>query len=135
MLSSYSSQALTTFLRLLPELTNFVVEQGEVFEINMQTPSGGEFWVSSAEHEITVGFEEYHTHFGWHEGTHPEQDATDAATFIQQLQSGQLRLAVWYKGDTYAGSRPIESDEELHPKNWLQHWLWRSRTVKVKSWA
>jgi hypothetical protein len=33
---------------------------------------------------LTVGFNEYHTHFGWHEGN-PHHDVADAVAFVAEL--------------------------------------------------
>jgi hypothetical protein len=98
-----------------------VIEQEGSFNIETTSPSGWDFWLSSAEDELTVGFAEYHTHFGWHEGE-PHQDAADAAAFITELSSGQLELAAWYEGQEYVGSSMRQIDEELAPPTWLQQW-------------
>ncbi|TFZ68302.1 hypothetical protein E4631_04740 [Hymenobacter sp. UV11] len=133
MLSSYSTQSLDFLLEILPDLQPFVTEQEYWFEIKMVSPSGWDFWVSSANTEITVGFAEYHTHFGWHEGD-PTDDATDAAGFIRSLRTGQLMLSVWYRGEEYVGSRPIESIQEAQPKTWFQRWWRRKQRLQIKKW-
>ncbi|MBH8558027.1 hypothetical protein [Hymenobacter negativus] len=133
MLSSYSSQSLDFLLEILPDLRPFVTEQEDCFEIKMISPSGWEFWVSSAENEITVGFAEYHTHFGWHEGD-PSDDGTDAAGFIRSLRTGQLMLAVWYQGDKYVSSWPVESIQEAQPKTWFQRWWRKNQRLQTKKW-
>jgi hypothetical protein len=133
MLSPYSVQSLSCLLEILPDLQPFVTEQKDWFEINMVSPSGWDFWVSSAENEVTIGFAEYHTHFGWHEGN-PADDATDAAGFIRSLRTGQLMLAVWYQGEEYVNSRPVESIQEAQPKTWLQHWRRRKQRLQIKKW-
>jgi hypothetical protein len=102
MLSTYSAQALVALQQLLPDLAALAVEKEEYFVIETASPSGWPFSLFSDEEEITVGFAEYHTHFGWHEGD-PGQDVMNAVEFIQQLWSGQLELAVYYQGEQYAG--------------------------------
>jgi hypothetical protein len=133
MLSPYSAQSLDFLLEILPDLRPFVTEQEDWFEIKMVSPSGWDFWVSSAENEVTVGFAEYHTHFGWHEGD-PADDGTDAAGFIRSLRTGQLMLAVWYQGEEYVSSWPIESLQEAQPKNWFQRWWRRKQRLQIKKW-
>lgn len=131
MLSSYSSQALAILLKLLPDLVGLVSERGEVFQVELLTPAGWEFWLSSEEEDyLTVGFAEYHCHFGNFQGTTPEEDATAAALFIRALRQGEVVLAVWYQGSTYAESSIIDATEKP------QTLLWGSNlTVQVKKWA
>jgi hypothetical protein len=131
MLSSYSSQTLDILLKLLPDLVDLVSEQGEVFQVELLTPAGWEFWLSSEEEDyLTVGFAEYHCHFGNFQGTTPEEDATDAAIFIRALRKGEVVLAVWYQGSNYAESSIIDATENP------QTLLWGSNlTVRVKKWA
>ncbi len=119
---------------MLPDLEPYVTIKKEHFEISVVSPAGWELWVSSAEEEITVGFAEYHSHFGWHQGD-PTDDASDGANFISALRSGKLVLAMWYTGSEYAGSRPIEPTENPLPQTWLQRWWRRKQTLVVKKWA
>lgn len=99
-LSPYSSSSLEILLDLLPDLQDNVALKEGYFEIETSTPAGWEFWISSAEDELTVGFAEYHTHFGWQEGDALE-DALAVAAFVRKLRAGQLVLAVWYEGPEY----------------------------------
>lgn len=62
--------------------------------------------------------------------TTAEEDAANAAAFIRALRNGEVVLAVWYQGDTYAGSSIIEATEK--PQTLLEG---RNVTVKVKKWA
>jgi hypothetical protein len=131
MLSPYSSQTLAILLELLPDLAGLVSERGEVFQMELLTPAGWEFWLSSEEEDyLTVGFAEYHCHFGNFHGTTPEEDATAAAAFIRALRQGEVVLAVWYQGDTYAGSSIMEAAEKPQPL--LEG---RNVTVRVKKWV
>jgi hypothetical protein len=131
MLSPYSSQALAVLLALLPNLSDLVSERGEIFQIEMITPAGWEFWLSSEEEEqLTVGFAEYHCHFGNFAGGTAKGDATEAATFIQSLQRGELALAVWYRDEEYVGSAVIEAEEK--PQQFL---LGQDLNVQVKAWG
>lgn len=70
MLSPYSSQTLAILVKLLPDLAGLVSERDEVFQVELLTPTGWEFWLSSEEEDyLTVGFAEYHCHFGNFQGT------------------------------------------------------------------
>lgn len=131
MLSPYSSQTLAILLNLLPELADLVSERDEVFQVELFTPGGWEFWLSSEEEDyLTVGFAEYHCHFGNFQGTTPEEDAVAAAVFIRALRQGEVVLAVWYQGSNYAESSIIDATEKP------QTLLWGSNlTVQVKKWA
>jgi hypothetical protein len=119
----------------MPELANLVKEQEEAFMIEMITPAGWDFWISSAGEEITVGFAEYHCHFGWHEGTNPEEDATQAVGFIRSFQLGNLVLAAWYERGVYASGCPMEATRELPVQTWFQRWRRRKQTLQIKKWA
>jgi hypothetical protein len=133
MLSTYSAQALVALQQLLPDLAALAVEKEEYFVIETASPSGWPFSLFSDEEEITVGFAEYHTHFGWHEGD-PGQDVMNAVEFIQQLWSGQLELAVYYQGEQYAGSVPRKSGTEVAP-TWPQQWRHRQHRLEIKRWT
>jgi hypothetical protein len=133
-LSPYSSSSLEILLDLLPDLQDVVALKEGYFELQTTTPAGWEFWISSAEDELTVGFAEYHTHFGWQEGDALE-DALAAAAFVRKLQAGQLVLAVWYEGTDYVSSQPVKSTENAQPKTWLQRWWRRKQTLVIKQWS
>jgi hypothetical protein len=131
MLSPYSSQTLVILLELLPDLAGLVTERDELFEVELITPAGWEFWLSSDEEDqLTVGFADYHCHFGNYQGATAEIDATEAAAFIRALRNGEVVLAVVYRGNTYAESSIIEATETP------QTLLWgRDLTIQVKKWA
>lgn len=131
MLSTYSSETLALLLKAFPEFSELVVEQDEVFQIETTTPAGWDFWLSSEEEErLTVGFAEYHCHFGGYQGDTPEADATQAVSFIKALRSEELVLAVWYKGEEYTGSDIIERNEK--PQQVVSG---QNQTVKMKKWS
>ena len=129
MLSPYSSEALTVLLDLLPDFTDLVTEQDEIFRIDFITPAGWEFWLDSDDEQLTLGLAEYHCHFGSFAGSTAEKDATEAAGLIQALRTGKEVLAVWYQGNDYAGSSIIEADEE--PTPFLSG---KILTVQIKKW-
>jgi hypothetical protein len=134
MLSPYSAASLACLLDLLPALQDAVVLQQGYFDLQTVTPAGWNFWLSSAGDELTVGFAEYHTHFGWQQGD-ALQDTRAAAHFIRQLRTGHLVLAVWYEGKEYVRSQPLERTESAHPKTWVQRWWRRKQPLLIKQWA
>lgn len=134
MLSPYSATSLDLLLDLVPDLQDSVVEQEGYFELHTVTPAGWDFWLSSELDELTVGFAEYHTHFGWREADALE-DTLAAAAFIRKLRTGQLVLAVWYEGTEYVRSQPLERTESAQPKTWFQRWWRRKQTLVIKQWA
>ncbi|GAA3923136.1 hypothetical protein [Hymenobacter algoricola] len=136
MLSTYSSQSLAVLLKQLPDLVSLVRIEGEEFQIEQLAPSGWNLWVSSEEEDrLTVGFAEYHCHFGGFQNDTPEAAAA-AANCIQELRTGKLVVAVWYEGDKYAQSNMSESTETPKP------WMWehdqrpaRALTLQIRKWA
>jgi hypothetical protein len=94
MLSPFSAASLAILLDLVPDLRDTVVLREGYFELQTVTPAGWEFWLSSAQDEVTVGFAEYHTHFGW-QGGDAQEGTRVAAEFISQLRAGYVVLAVW----------------------------------------
>jgi hypothetical protein len=130
MLSPYSSKALAVFLSLCPDFVDLVTIEGELFKISFITPAGWEFWLDSDDEQVTVGLAEYHCHFGNFAGSTAEEDATEAASLIRELRSEKLVLAVWYRGDEYAGSAIIEADEA--PTPFLSG---SNQTFQIKKWG
>ena len=70
-------------------------EREEVLQVELLTPAGWGFWLSSEEEDyLTVGFAEYHCHFSNFQGTTAEEDAINAAAFIRALHKGEVVLVV-----------------------------------------
>lgn len=131
MLSAYSARCLAVLSDLLPEMAAVATEKGEEFEIKLTTPAGWDFWLSSEEEErLTVGFDEYHCHFGGFSEDTPEKDAAEAAFFVQKLRNNELLLVVWYQNGNYVGSQPIEPHDKPQP---LESEL--QQTFQIKKWA
>ena len=131
MLSTYSAKSLAILVDLLPDIANLATEKGEVFQVTLTTPSGWDFWLSSEEEEqLTVGFAEYHCHFGGYSGDTPEADATEAASFIKSLHNGDLMLAVWYQDGKYAHSQLVEPYQK--PQILMSG---QEQTLQIKKWA
>jgi hypothetical protein len=133
MLTSYSAHALAALQKLLPDLVELATEQEDDFIIQTKALSGWELWISSADDELTVGFDEYHTHFGWHKGS-SQHDATDVAAFVAELRNGQVELAAWYEGEEYAGSSMLQVGEEVKPPTGLQEWWRRKQRLEIRRW-
>jgi hypothetical protein len=134
MLTPYATQALQTLHRLLPDLAALAIEQEDYFTINTTAPSGQSLWLSAADEEMTVGFAEHHTHFGWHQGD-PTEDAVAAAEYVQSLQAGQFVVVAWYEGEEFVGSITQQVDQPVPPPTWLQSWWRRKQHQVVRYWA
>jgi len=134
MLTPYATQALETLRHLLPDLAALAIEQEDYFTINTIAPSGQPLWLSAAGDEMTVGFAEHHTHFGWHQGD-PQEDTIAAAQYVQNLQAGQLVVVAWYEGAEFVGSVTQQAGQPVPPPTWLQHWRRRKQHQVIRRWA
>jgi hypothetical protein len=130
MLSDYSSQALALLLDSLPDLQGLAKERNDYFVIEAVTPAGWTFWLDSDDERLTVGFAEYHCHFGGFAGSKVEADVAAAIEFIQSLRTGKLVLAVSFRGGQYAGSYPLPPDER--PQNLATG---ENTTLKIRKWS
>ena len=137
MLSLYSSRAKAALLALLPDLGQLLTEKNGAFEIATKTPAGWDFWVSSEDEQLTVGFAEYHCHFGNFLGTTPENAAAEASKLINALRTGELVLAVQYRGGEYISSwLCLATDASLivFPTS-EKPFLNLKETLQVRKWA
>ncbi|GGF25319.1 hypothetical protein [Hymenobacter cavernae] len=130
MLSDYSSKALAQLLASLPDLQGLFTEREDYFVIDTTSPAGWPFWVDSDDEQITVGFAEYHCHCGGFAGSTVEADVAEAVDFIQALRTGQLVLAVSFRGEEYAGSYPLPPDEQ--PRNFATG---ANTSLKIRRWS
>lgn len=134
MLTPYAAQALQTLRHLLPDLAALAVEQQDYFTIDTAAPSGQVLWLSAANDELTVGFAEHHTHFGWHQGD-PQEDAAAAAAYVQGLRGGRLIVVARYEGERFVVSMTQEVGQPVPSLTWFQRWWRRKQHQVVRRWA
>ncbi|RSK36277.1 hypothetical protein [Hymenobacter metallilatus] len=146
MLSSYSTQTLSILLAEFPDFRDSVNLQEDYFSIELNSPSGLPFIISSENDELTVYFSEHHCHFtSFNEqgsvGSYPLDDVADAIDYIRKLISGEVALAVWTKDGTLSMSSTYEVKDGPLPagRNWFSSWLWRrwmrKREVETRKWS
>ena len=88
-LSAYSSQCLQSLLSEFPEFAPFVTQEGDSFIIELTSPSGLPFWISSEGGELMVGFAEHHRHFGSFICPDALEDARDVAQYVTELRDSK----------------------------------------------
>jgi hypothetical protein len=139
-LNKYSSRCLAALLVAFPEFTGHVVEEPESgsFAIELTSPSGSPFWVSTAGDEITVGFDAHHVHFGSGGGPpDPDDagaDAEEAIEYIRALRGGEILIAVWSRRGQLALSSSVPRGEDPGPRSWLGRWYLGGCSVELKGW-
>ncbi|GAA0182125.1 hypothetical protein SH2C18_45580 [Clostridium sediminicola] len=83
-----------------------------------------DLWISTHNEEITVGFDWYHTHFGY--GETDEDDFKLAINFIKEIIEEKIAIAVIKKKGAWVSSciikdnkiPEIEEDETIEIKSW-----------------
>ena len=94
--------------------------------IEVQSSSNSEniLWISTYDEEITVGFDWYHTHFGYSEID--EDDFKLAIDLIKEIVEEKMAIAVIKKKDSWIRSYIIKNNE-LPEIN-------KDETIEIKSW-
>ncbi|RYU82116.1 hypothetical protein [Hymenobacter persicinus] len=120
-----------------------MMAMGGYFNIELTSPFGLHFIVSSENDELTVYFDEHHRHFTsldgeGNTGGYPMDDAEEAIDYIQKLISGISALAVWTKDGKFPMSSTYQVQDGPWPakSNWFTFWLWqrwiRKRKLEIK---
>ncbi|MBC6699243.1 hypothetical protein [Hymenobacter sp. BT190] len=145
MLSPYSAQILSILLDAFPEFQNSANVQEGYFTIQLTSPSGWPFLISSENKELTVYFSEHHCHFTSFDGEggvggYPLDDVEKAIDYTQKLISGESALAVWTKDGKLSMSSMYQAQDGPWPAkaNWFNAWLWRrwvrKRKLEIRTW-
>ncbi|WP_027483484.1 hypothetical protein [Deinococcus pimensis] len=92
-------------------------EGGAAFELSVPSPADPDvqLWLSTEDDELTVGFADWHAHFGWSDVPH-EQSAREAFELIERLVTDAEGVQSFYgdaPGSTWLGSRLVSSTEGL----------------------
>ena len=136
-MDEYSAAAREAISQCLPALASELREQedGSLF-LESLSPSGHQFWVSTAGDEITVGFDAHHVHFGTPWEPDATDDVRDACEYIQKLMQGEYQVAVWYRRGRFVRSETIERgvDPAKLDRPWLGRWWLRGCVVEVHGW-
>lgn len=118
---------------LLPELRE--QSDGSLY-LELLSPSGYKFWLSTEGGEVTVGFDLHHRHFGTPWEPDAAEDVREASEYIDQLINGQCLIAVWRRNGKFVQSETIQPGESLdrRTRSFLSRWWLRGCTVEVRGW-
>jgi hypothetical protein len=136
-LTQYSALAQKAILEHLPALVPQLREQpdGSLF-LELLSPSGCKFWISTEGQEVTVGFDAHHVHFGTPWEPDADADARDAIEYIHKLMCGQYRVAVWSRDGKFVQSETIERG--VNPaevsRSCIARWWLNGCSVAVYGW-
>ena len=88
-----------------------------------------EFWVSTDDEEITVGFGMYHQHFDWLV-PEPYWPENDPIKFIKSVMSDETLIEDWTRDGKWTGSRVLRADDEPDTKD-----IEPEQVVYIRSWS
>ncbi|MCS6879990.1 MAG: hypothetical protein RMK84_04770 [Oscillochloridaceae bacterium] len=136
-LNPYAEAARQAIAAHLPELLPALREEEDgSLLVELRSPSGRQFWLSTSGDEITVGFDLHHRHFG--NSAHPdaEDDVAQASAYIRNLMSGRYRIAVWKRGEHFVMSETLEEESvpAVESRSWGERRLLRGCSVEVYGW-
>jgi hypothetical protein len=136
-INHYSELVRAELLEDLPSLAPHLTEQpdGSLF-LELVSPSGSKFWLSTESDELTVGFEAHHVHFSTPWDPDPAADARDAAEYVLKLMSGQYCIAVWSRDDKFIQSETVPKGVNPAdvPRSWLGRCWLKGCSVEVRCW-
>lgn len=136
-LNPYAEAARRAIAAHLPELLPALREEenGSLL-VELQSPSGRQFWLSTSGDEITVGFDLHHGHFGSPLDPDAEDDVAQATAYIRDLMSRRCRIAVWKRGERFVMSETIEGDSvpPVESRSWVERRLLRGCSVELYGW-
>lgn len=95
-----------------------------IIEIPSPSNKDNVLWISTCDEEITVGFDWYHTHFGYSETD--EEDFKIALEHIREIVEEKIAIIIIKKNDSWVRSSIIR-DTEFPFFN-------EDETIDVKSW-
>lgn len=136
-LTPYAEAARRAIAAHLPELLPALREEEDgSLLVELQSPSGRRFWLSTSGDEITVGFDLHHRHFGGPLDPDAEDDVAQAGAYIRNLMSGRYRIAVWKRGERFVMSETIEGDSvpPVASRPWGERRLLRGCSVELYGW-
>ncbi len=136
-LNAYSEAVRRAIAEQFPELLPELREQANgSLLIELQSPSGRQFWLSTGGDEVTVGFDLHHLHFGSPLNPDADDDVARASAYIRNLMSGRYRIAVWKRGGRFVMSETIEGTTvpPLESRSWIERKLLRGCSAEVYGW-
>ncbi|MGB9633504.1 MAG: hypothetical protein ACPL8I_09255 [Chloroflexaceae bacterium] len=136
-LNPYAEAARRAIAANLPELLPALREQEDgSLLVELQSPSGRQFWLSTSGNEITVGFDLHHRHFGSPLDPDAEDDVAQAGAYIRNLMRGRYRIAIWKRGERLVMSETLEGDSvpPVASRSGVERRLLRGCSVELYGW-
>jgi hypothetical protein len=130
-----AEQLFTRFPSWRPLATVEKAEDGSCYlHIEVPAPQGANaahgLTITTANEEVTVGFDHYHSHFPSMVGD-GEQFGTDYAMhFIEQLLAEKVAVVSWWQGDKWRGSSTMDAGAMAMPSDFMKPF----DIERVRSW-
>jgi hypothetical protein len=86
------------------------------------------FWISTDNEEVTIGFDQYHSHFDWPAEYSDWQ--MNPLTFIDALLHDRILVEVWKKAGQWTGSSVLEANGEPDISG-----MEKDHVVILRSWS
>jgi hypothetical protein len=86
--------------------------------------------IDTANQEVTVGFDCYHSHFDESVGDGRNFGTQAAVEFIRQIVSERIAVVSWWDGDRWCGSGESEAGATLETPSWVKGF----DRIRIRSW-
>ncbi len=116
-LDEYSRFAVPLILARFPEWKPFAKTSrrpdgaGSVVDLNVPCPSAAAesgLWMSTADEELSVGFDTHHNHFTDYENRLNREQLEAGLQYASDMIEERVGVVSWYRGSAFAGSRSVE---------------------------
>lgn len=86
--------------------------------------------IDTANQEVTVGFDCYHSHFDESIGDGELFGIEAALELVRQIVNERIAVVSWWDGEHWRGSAQLEAGAEPEAAKWVMHF----DRVRVRSW-
>ncbi len=130
-LDEFSILMLKLLLKAYPQWDNLIQvddDYKEAFYINIPSPQSSKLTlgISTVNEELTVGYGNYHSHFGWSD-VPDEESFRLAKEMIDEIINDKILVAEFYENGEFYQSEVIETEE-------LDAYLSLGHDVRVIGW-
>ena len=88
--------------------------------------------MNSQDEKITVGFSNYHAHFGGWQDSNFEKDIKDAILTFEAIKNGKLVVIEYYENKEFKGSLLVENQNEFDEEELLRRWQFgKSNSIEI----
>ena len=138
-MSDFSAKAAEQLFARYPDWRRYAKsdkdEDGTAF-VRVEVPAPpeahalGGLIVSTANDEVTVEFDYYHSHFDDMVGDGTNFGTDAALRFIEQLLAEKVAAASWWNGEQWRGSTLVEAGQQPQPNDFTRPY----DRVRIRSW-